>query len=262
MTVKVVAVPKSATSSGGAASETAATALATMSAPSWDCRSTRMFSPVRTPGPTSSGRTPHSRSTAAQTVPVSGGTTEPTMPAVSSEAVWPCRARMLPNSTAYSSALRVRAASALPRSTGRPSGPNTPNLTLVLPTSTANSMAPPPFPRFLYYYITNPAGCQGGTANSAARPRKTRGLPGAVRTPGTARKGAPRGAVVRPAACPPVRFAVSRPASAPRARAGARSAQTDRPRQCRRQTAPVPRRDPATSRRRASSRGKSPACPS
>ena len=71
----VVAVPMSMVTIGGSNFSSAATASATMSAPTWDWIASRMFSPVRTPGPTTMGGLPSSRARAFSIMKFRGGTT-------------------------------------------------------------------------------------------------------------------------------------------------------------------------------------------
>ena len=60
---------------GGANCSRAATASATMSAPTWLCTARRMSSPVLMPGPTVMGGFPKRRFKAASAAIFSGGTT-------------------------------------------------------------------------------------------------------------------------------------------------------------------------------------------
>ena len=71
----VVAVPMSIIMMGGAYFSSAATALATRSAPSWLWTSMRIFNPVLTPGPTTMGGSPSSRVRALVIIKLIGGTT-------------------------------------------------------------------------------------------------------------------------------------------------------------------------------------------
>ena len=79
-----VAVPMSMVTMGGWNFSRAATASATMSAPTWDWTASRMFSPVRTPGPTTMGGRPRSRVNAFSIMKFSGGTTLQRMAPVTS----------------------------------------------------------------------------------------------------------------------------------------------------------------------------------
>ena len=60
---------------GGVNFSSAATASATMSAPTWLWTERRMFSPVLTPGPTTMGGLPSRRVSAFSIMKFSGGTT-------------------------------------------------------------------------------------------------------------------------------------------------------------------------------------------
>ena len=80
----VVAVPMSIMMIGAAYFSSAATAFATISAPSWLCTSIRMFSPVFTPGPTTIGGFPSRRVSAFSIIKLIGGTTLEKMAPVTS----------------------------------------------------------------------------------------------------------------------------------------------------------------------------------
>lgn len=70
-----MAVPMSMTMMGAGYFSSAATASATRSAPSWLWISMRIFSPVRTPGPTIMGGLPNRRVRAFSIMKLMGGTT-------------------------------------------------------------------------------------------------------------------------------------------------------------------------------------------
>ena len=71
----VVAVPMSMVMMGGVNFSSAATASATISAPTWVWTVRRMFKPVFTPGPTTMGGLPRRRVRAFSIMKFSGGTT-------------------------------------------------------------------------------------------------------------------------------------------------------------------------------------------
>ena len=102
-TVKVVAVPRSTTTSGQGYSSMAATAPTTRSEPSWAGLSIRMSRPVLTPGPTTSGSRPVTLPAARRITPVRGGTADERIAPASSFLSIPYISRTVLMLMAYSS---------------------------------------------------------------------------------------------------------------------------------------------------------------